>query len=122
MLGYRCDPGANPNSFVQTDEVPYPGNVELCIDGEAFANIILPDCPADSRGALSHHYQIVDDLLDEAGSYGTLCDVKIPSRLLLKLRERDSFTLTFRTDSEHGLSLFGRKSGRYGIGIVFQAE
>ncbi len=122
MLGYRCDPGANRNSFPQTDEVPYPGTLEVELDGERFASFALEDCPADSRGALSHHYQAVDNLLDEAGSYGRLCDVKLPSRLLMKLKEKDSFTLTFRETEESGLSLFGRKSGRYGIGVILKAE
>ena len=122
MLGYRCDPGANRNSFKQTDEVPYPGKLEVCIDGEVIASRLLSDCPADSRGALSHHYQIVDDLLDEAGSYGYLCEVLIPSALLMKLKEKDEFTLTLKMKDKAGLSLFGRRSGRYGIGIALRAE
>ncbi len=122
MLGYRCDPGANRNSFKQTDSVAYPGVLELLIDGEVISRINLDDCPADSRGALSHHYQAVDNLLDEAGSYGKLCDVNIPSRILFKLLEKDSFTLTFRACEDSGLSLFGRKSGRWGIGIVLMAQ
>lgn len=121
MLGYRCDPGANRNSFPQTDENKNPGRLELLFNGERFAEILLPDCPADSRGALSHHYQPADDELDEAGSYGCLCDVNIPSRLLLGL-ESDSFRLTFRMVDDAGLSLFGRRSGRYGIGITVLAE
>ena len=65
--------------------------------------------------------QIADDLLDEAGSYGYLCDCRIPTALLYKLQKKDVFTLTFRTDSDAGLSLFGRKSGRYGIDVVIRA-
>ena len=122
MLGYRCDPGANRNSFKQTDEVPYPGKLEVCIDGEVIASRLLSDCPADSRGALSHHYQAVDNLLDEAGTYGDLIEVVIPSRVLMGLQEKDSFTLTIRAAEEAGLSLFGRKSGRYGIGVVIFAQ
>ncbi len=122
MLGYRCDPGENRNSFPQTDEVPNPGDVTVAIDGVPCATVLLPDCPADSRGALSHHYQIVDDLLDEAGTYGYLCDVRVPSALLLGMKYKDEITLTFSTESGNGLSLFGRKSGRYGIDIVMKAE
>lgn len=122
MLGYRCDPGANRNSFPQTDEKNNPGRLELLADGEVFAELTLPDCPADSRGALSHFYQPADNLLDEAGSYGYLCDIQIPSRILLKLAGRDSFTLTLRMKDDAGLSLFGRRSGRYGIGILLKAE
>ena len=120
MLGYRCDPGANRNSFPQTDERKAPGKFEVLINGEKIDEIVLPDCPADSRGALSHHYQPVVDELDEAGSYGTLCDLRIPSRLLIGLRE--GFRVTLRMADDAGLSLFGRRAGRYGIGIVIKAE
>ena len=114
MLGYRCDPGANRNSFRQTDSELYPG--------KAISRVHLDDCPADSRGALSHHYQASDHKLDEAGSYGKLCDVSVPSQVLLDLLDKDGFTLTFRACEDSGLSLFGRKSGRYGIGIIIMAE
>ncbi len=122
MLGYRCDPGANKNSYPQTDETPYPGSVTVSIDGKRVTTVLIPDAPADSRGALSHHYQPVDNLLDEAGSYGTLIDVRIPSAVLLSLRDKDTFTLTFETAEESGLALYGRKSGRYGVGITIVAE
>lgn len=121
MLGYRCDPGANLNSFPQTDSRRNPGIVEICIDGIPVERISLADCPADSRGALSHHYQKADDELDEAGSYGYLCDCRIPTALLYKLQKKEAFTLTFRTESGAGLSLFGRKSGRYGMDVVIRA-
>ena len=121
MLGYRCDPGANRNSFPQTDERKNPGKLEVLFNGEKFGEVLLPDCPADSRGALSHHYQPVDDELDEAGSYGTLCDIPIPSRLLIGYG-KDSFRLTFRMVDEAGLSIYGRRSGRYGIGINLICE
>jgi len=122
MLGYRCDPGANRNSFPQTDAETNPGLLEMLIDGERVCSFWLADCPADSRGALSHHYQIVDNLLDEAGSYGQLCEKVIPSALLMRLKERESFTLTLRMKDKAGLSLFGRRSGRWGMGIVLRAE
>ena len=77
-----CDPGANRNSFPQTDAKKWGGMLEVSIDGCPCGNIYPADDPADSRGALSHHYQPVDNLLEEAGSYGTLCDILIPSDLL----------------------------------------
>ena len=64
----------------------------------------------------------MDDLLDEAGSYGYLCEALIPSALLMKLKEKDEFTLTLKMKDKAGLSLFGRRSGRYGIGIALRAE
>jgi len=121
MLGYRCDPGANRNSFPQTDSDKWGGMLEVSIDGHSVDTIYLADDPADSRGALSHHYQPVDDLLEEAGSYGTLCDITIPSALLFKLKEKESFTLTLTMKDDKGLSLYSRTSGRYGLGIVIEA-
>lgn len=122
MLGYRCDPGANRNSFPQTDETPYPGKVTVAVDGKTVTSMLLPDAPADSRGMLSHHYQPVDNLLDEAGSYGYLCDVNIPSAILLSLKGKEKFALTFITDEDTGLAIYGRKSGRYGVGVMLQAK
>ena len=98
------------------------GMLAVSIDGYPCEILYLPDDPADSRGCLSHHYQPVDNLLEEAGTYGTLCDIRIPSDLLLKLKEKDSFTLTLNMRNGAGLSLYSRTSGRYGIGIVLKAE
>ncbi len=122
MLGYRCDPGANKNSFPQTDARKWGGMMEVLIDGYSCGEIYLADDPADSRGALSHHYQPVDNILEEAGTYGTLCDIAVPSDILLKIRDKDSFMLEFRMKDNAGLSLYSRTSGRYGIGIVLLAE
>lgn len=120
--GYRCDPGTNTNAFVQTDGIKHPGSVTISIDGIPVGNCYLPDSPADSRGILSHYYQASDDVLDEAGSYGYLCKVSIPSSILLRLKQKDRFTLSFTSQCEEGLSLFGRRSGRYGIGILLRSE
>lgn len=122
MMGYSCDPGANRNSFPQTDMQVHPGDVEVLVDGVWIGVCALPDCPADFRGALSHHYQKTDRLLDEAGSYGYLCRVEFPAALLMKLKRKKSFILTLRTTSGAGLSLYGRRSGRYGMGLVLQAR
>ncbi|MBE6608388.1 MAG: glycoside hydrolase family 2 [Ruminococcaceae bacterium] len=120
MLGYRCDPGANVNSFVQTDARKWGGMLEVSIDGKPIDEIYLADDPADSRGALSHHYQPFDDLLEEAGTYGTLCDIYLPSAILLKLKDKESFKLTLTMKDDKGLSIFSRTSGRYGLGLVIK--
>ena len=122
MLGYRCDAGENRNTFPQTDSVKNPGMLEVLIDGVPVKRMWLEDCPADARGMLSHHYQPDDQLLDEAGSYGYLCDITVPSAILFKLKEKDTFTLTIRICDDCGLSLYGCRSGRYGIGVVLRAE
>lgn len=120
--GYSCDPGENPNSFPQTDEYLFDSDVELLIEGKQVGKFDLPDCPADSRGLLSHHYQPADRLLDEAGSYGYLCEAQISGEGLNALKNKESFNLVFKETSGHGLSLFGRKSGRYPLGIIIKAE
>jgi len=122
LRGQECNPEDNPNTFHQTDEYVHPGVIEVLIDGEACGIVSLPDSPADSRGALSHHYQESDRLLNEAGSYGYLCNIKVPSRILIKLIEKQKFSLTIRTLSDSGLSLYGRRSGRYGIGVIIKAD
>ncbi len=122
MMGAHVDPSENTNSFTQTDENRWPGSVEVSIDGTVIDVIALPDCPADSRGALSHHHQELDTRLDEAGTYGYLCDVQIPSALLFKLQEKPTFALTLRTGGAHGLSVFGRQSGRYAMDILIKAD
>ena len=120
--GYKCDPGENKNSFAQTDEILYPSSVEALIDDIPLGKTILDDCPADTRGMLSHHYQATDNLLDEAGSYGYLCRYKISKDIISKIKKNKKFTFTLRTDTDCGLSIFGRKSGRYPIGIVLTAN
>ena len=116
MLGYKVDRGANPNSFFMTDGMTDESAISVYAEQTRLADIRLPDCPADCRGRLSWHYQAADDLLDEAGSYGYLCHVTIPNKVLRQLPE--SFMLTIR--SKQGFSLFGRKSGRYPTALDLQ--
>ena len=40
--------------------------------------------------------------------------------MLIKLKDKDSFTVTFTMKDDKGLSIFSRTSGRYGLGIVFK--
>ena len=122
MLGYRVDRGANPNAFFMTDEEKFPSEVEVLVDGQVCGSFGLSDCPADSRGCLSWEYQPYAENLSEAGSYGYLCRVDLPEEWLKPLQAKDSFTLTFRAVNAGGLSLYGRKSGRYPCGIVLYAQ
>lgn len=113
MLGYRVDRGANPNCFYMTDETLYPGTLTVSVEGREIDIFSLPDSPADSRGCLSHFYQPSDDRLEETGSYGYLCFAVIPETMAAALPE--TFTVSLKAD--HGLSVFGRKSGRYPVAI-----
>ena len=116
------DRGANPNAFFMTDEEKFPSEVEVLVDGQVCGSFGLSDCPADSRGCLSWEYQPYAENLSEAGSYGYLCRVDLPEEWLKPLQAKDSFTLTFRAVNAGGLSLYGRKSGRYPCGIVLYAQ
>ncbi len=118
MLGYRVDPGANPNAFPMTDEYTHPATLTLSVEGQTLASFPLPDCPADSRGILSHHYQPRDDRLDETGSYGYLITCTIPAHIAKTLPE--CFRITLASDA--GLSLFTRRAGRYPCGIDIETE
>ncbi len=117
MLGYRVDPGANPNAFPITDEYTNPGSLTVSVEGKELAAVTLDDCPADSRGVLSHHYQADDRRLDEVGSYGYLVSVTIDAETAAALPKTFSVTLT----ADRGLSVFGRRSGRYPCGIDITA-
>ena len=122
VLSFPCVSllGVTVRELISDSEFQAKGMLEVSIDGKVIDEIYLSDDPADSRGALSHHYQPVDDLLEEAGTYGTLCDVTVPSALLLKLKEKENFKLTLTMKDDKGLSIFSRTSGRYGLGIVFK--
>ena len=112
MLGGECNRGDNPNSFYMTDEETHEGSLDVYADDILLKSFVMPDCPADSRGSLSWHYQPKDNKLDEAGSYGYLYRVQIPRSIY---SGKKSITLSFKADK--GLSLFGAKSGRYPVDI-----
>lgn len=122
MHGCKVDRSANRNAFFMTDEYQVLSSVQVLVDGVNCGIFPLADCPADSRGLLSWHYQAADDQLDEAGSYGYLCEAVIPSRVAASLKSKgaEGFTLTFKS-GEGGLSLFGRRSGRYPAGVRITA-
>ena len=113
MKGYKVDRGQNPNSFYMTDEDTYPSKIKIHINDELWGEKELPDSPADSTGCLSWHYQISDDYLDEAGSYGYLCRIDICKSEYEKLPK----VFKIKLEVENGLSLYGRKSGAYPVGI-----
>ncbi|MCZ8515549.1 glycoside hydrolase family 2 [Paenibacillus filicis] len=123
MHGAKMDPGMNINSYFMTDEICHPSHVDVSVDGEHLRTIYLQDDPADSRGVLSWHYQSNNRKLEEAGSYGYLQRIRIPSRLIPSILEKNSFTLRLSVpdgtpEGEGGLAIYGRNSGRYPIDII----
>ncbi|WP_258234989.1 glycoside hydrolase family 2 protein [Paenibacillus agaridevorans] len=117
MLGADANTERNPNTYYMTDAVRHDSTVNVIIDGLKVDSIYLPDDPADSRGVLSWHYQSESNKLDEAGSYGYLCRIEVPSALAAKLNRSRSFTLELEV-KEGGLALYGRNAGRYPIDIL----
>ncbi|NHN33055.1 glycoside hydrolase family 2 protein [Paenibacillus agricola] len=123
MHGRKADPGMNVNSYYMTDEHKHPSTFHVYIDGTLVDQRQLADDPADSQGVLSWHYQTNDRLLDEAGSYGYLQHIRIPSRLAPAIIARGSFRLRLEVpanlpDGSGGLCLYGRNAGRYPIDIL----
>ncbi|MCS7460497.1 glycoside hydrolase family 2 [Paenibacillus doosanensis] len=124
MHGAKADPGMNINSYFMTDERSHSSLIDVQVDGESVCTLHLPDDPADSRGVLSWHYQSDDRKLDEAGSYGYLQRVRIPSRLAASILAKGGFTLRLSAESAApggeagGLALYGRNAGRYPIDLL----
>lgn len=117
MHGAKLDPGMNINSYFMTDEKCISTRADITVDGESLGELYLPDDPADSRGILSWHYQSNDRKLVEAGSYGYLQRVQIPSRQLARVIDKGGFTLRLSA-AEGGLAIYGRNAGRYPVDLV----
>ena len=117
MHGADANVEYNPNTYYMTDEERHASRVHVLVDGEPIGSFDLPDDPADSRGALSWHYQAAPNRLDEAGSYGYLCRAAVPGRIAAKLDRRRTFALELRAEAG-GLSLYGRNAGRYPIDLL----
>jgi hypothetical protein len=123
MSGYTPDPELNPSTYYMTDEDRKPSLAKVSIDGQYIKSLNLPDDPADSRGALSWHYQQRDNKLEEAGSYGYLHKVSVPSRLIPAIVLAGGFTLRLEVSGEipalaGGLAIYGRNAGRYPIDLL----
>ncbi|WP_282942574.1 sugar-binding domain-containing protein [Paenibacillus sp. RC67] len=126
MHGAKMDPGMNINSYFMTDESYHPSYVDVSVDGEYLRKLYLQDDPADSRGVLSWHYQADDRKLEEAGSYGYLQRILIPSRIVARILDKGSFTMRLSVSEgtvegeAGGLAIYGRNSGRYPIDIIIR--
>ena len=120
MRGYLVDRGAFKNSYWMTDEEKMYSRLTVLVDGVEVAARMLTGDNADARGVLSWHYQPEERKLDEAGSYGEMIVVRVPSRLIPSIAQKGSLTLTLKADN--GLALYGRNTGRYGMGLEVRAE
>jgi len=110
------DPSLNPNSYPMTDEKKFPGLVKIFVNNSCIGSFNLEDDPADHRGILSWNSQKHDKTLKEAGSYGYLIEVNIPTSLIQKSEGKD-LLIRFEVDSAFpgGLAIYGENFGRYPI-------
>ncbi len=123
MSGVTPDPDLNTSTYYMTDDCRHSSLVHISINGERIDSLPLRDDPADSRGVLSWHYQQNDRRLEEAGSYGYLQRVTVPSRLIKPIVRAGGFTLRLEVGSgipelTGGLALYGRNAGRYPIELL----
>lgn len=107
------DPTAPPNASPMTDDVLYPSRVIVSVNGIEAGTYEIQDEPADHRGILSWGAQKHDNTLKEAGTYGYLMQVELPSESIdRKLTIR--FTVPSDVNSgEGGLAIYGASFGRY---------
>ncbi|WP_138296438.1 MULTISPECIES: glycoside hydrolase family 2 TIM barrel-domain containing protein [unclassified Clostridium] len=110
----------NPNSYYMTDEERFPSRVRVYVEGQCIGRCYLPDAPADARGVLTYQSQRNVRRLEDAGSYGYLCRLKVPSRLLPAILEKGEMSVEIRVPSSvhGGLALYGRLAGRYPLGLT----
>lgn len=117
------DPSKNPNAYPMTDERKWPSAVSVWVNGELAGKYELPDDPADSRGILSWWSQKRDGHLREAGSYGRLLQVPIPTAALTKAAQTGSVVVRLEVSDADagGLAVYGSKFGRYPVdpSVVF---
>ncbi len=118
------DPSANPNAYPMTDTHLNASAVRVRVNGVDAGTTALPDDPADSRGVLSWHAQLRDKKLREAGTYGYLVDVTLPSAALTAAAQAKEIVLRLEVDGEGGLALYGERFGRYPLDptLVFELK
>lgn len=109
------DPSKNPNAYPMTDTILHPSTMRVSVNGVSVGTVELPDDPADHRGVLSWHAQLRDKKLREAGTYGYLVNVTLPSEAVTAAAQSGEIVLRLEVDaaSSGGLALYGERFGRY---------
>ena len=137
-LNYRKYPDSNPNAYPMSDETMFPSEISIFINDKKISAATLPDDPADHRGVLSWHHQVIGEptkdqtdlsnwhytlmgRLNEAGSYGYLTKVKISKAILKKAFQNDRrLAVKIATKGNGGLAIYGDSFGRYPINPSIQ--
>ncbi len=117
------DRSRNPNSYPMTSAYPFPSAVTVRVNGVSAGRYELADDPADSRGILSWLAQPHDGTLHEAGSYGQLLRVPLPTEALAQAHAAGTVVIRLEVSEAlpGGLAIYGARFGRYAIdpGVVF---
>ena len=120
------DPSSNPNSYPMTDTQLFPSSVRVRVMDEVAGVWELPDDPADHRGILSWRAQPRDRHLREAGSYGYLMDVSVPSTALTKAFAAGELVIRLEVDPAlpGGVAVYGERFGRYPLdpSLIFELK
>lgn len=96
----------------QTEPPGYPSNLTILVNDTQVGATILPDAPADCRGALSY-------INDVPGRYGELVRVIIDGEDLQRLLETVDTSINVRFESpavsenQGGVAIYGARAGRY---------
>lgn len=98
-----------------TDETVFHSAVRVSANGHHAGQYELPDDPADHRGILSWHYQLQDQRLREAGSYGYRLNVPLPPEAIREAARTGQLVLRLEVSDAlpHGLAIYGDEFGRY---------
>ena len=113
MLGARVSPHLNPNAYPMTDIVKNPSDIEIQMEGTKIFAKKLADDPADHRGILSWHNQLMDKKLREAGTYGEKIELPVPMNILKKALQKGF--LTIKITANNGVAVYGNQFGRYPV-------
>lgn len=111
------DRSRNPNSYPMTSENKYPSAVTVSFNGHVAGRVELSDDPADSRGILSWHAQPLDGRLHEAGSYGQMLRIPIPTEAIAEAQRTGAMIIRMAVSDAlpGGLAVYGAKFGQYPV-------
>ena len=118
------DPSRNNNAYHMTDNQLNPSAVEVLVNGQRIGLQTLSDDPADHRGILSWGAQLQDLHLREAGTYGQIVRMKMPTSVLKGQRQ---LTIRLGVPEESGaggLAIYSQDFGRFPLDptLIFKLE
>ena len=130
MRGSKVSPDKNPNSYPMTDQIAFPSEIIISVNDKNKLKKVLVDDPADHRGILSWHNQIISTpkikdkdywerpdeekpFLKEAGSYGYLVKIPLSNEELNESKENGFIKVLLETTGEGGMAIYGKDFGRY---------